>query len=92
VLEQLLIRSLLQSCLNNVQQNVQSALSVNARVFAPRAAVTASDSGPPAVKSDHRGPIHRRGSETRQSSLGLQDVPSGYAETASGMGAMYSVS
>jgi hypothetical protein len=79
---------------DDVQQNVQSALSVNAPVFAPRAAAMASDSGAPAVKSGHQAPVHRRGSETRQSSLGLQGVPYGYAEsvTASGTGVMYSVS
>lgn len=93
MLEQLLRRSLLHSCLNNVQQKMQSALSINASVFAPReVAATASNGGPPAVKSDYRRPIHRPGLETGQSSLGLQGVPYGYAETASGMGAMYSVS
>lgn len=94
VLEQLLIRSLLHSCLNDVQQDVQSALSTNTPVFAPRFAATASNIRPPAVNSDYRGPIHRPGLETRQSSLGVQGGPYGYfvSVAASGAGVMYSVS
>jgi hypothetical protein len=87
VLEQLLIRSLLHSCLNDVQQDVHSALSTNAPVVGPSVAATASNRG-------HQGPIHRPGLETRQSSLGVQGVPYGYfvSVAASGAGVMYSVS